>query len=75
MEQSRIPLLASIAPLVPTAEAWLVDIWGVMHNGVAPFPTAVEACRRFRAGGGTVLLLSNAPRPGPSVVEQLRRIG
>ncbi len=55
--------------------AWLVDIWGVIHNGVTPFLAAAEACAKFRAGGGTVLLLSNAPRPAPSVVEQLDRIG
>lgn len=70
-----IPLVATIAPLAAGTEAWLVDIWGVMHNGVAPFAGAVEACRRFRAKGGSVLLLSNAPRPGPSVASQLDRIG
>lgn len=75
MSDPAIPLITSIAPLAASADAWLVDIWGVMHNGVAPFATAVDACRRYRATGGTVLLLSNAPRPGASVVEQLRRIG
>lgn len=70
-----IPLISSIAPLLATADAWLVDIWGVVHNGVQPFAGACEACRRFRAAGGTVLLLSNAPRPAASVVAQLRRIG
>lgn len=70
-----IPIVSSIAPLVPTADAWLVDIWGVMHNGLKPFVPACDACRAFRAAGGTVLLLSNAPRPAASVVSQLRRIG
>ena len=72
---ASIPIIPSIAPLAATSEAWLVDIWGVMHNGVAPFHPAVEACKRFRAGGGTVLLLSNAPRPNSSVRTQLDRIG
>ena len=72
---AEIPLIASIAPLAATSDAWLVDIWGVMHNGVAPFLAASGACRAFRQSGGTVLLLSNAPRPAASVVEQLRRIG
>lgn len=72
---AEIPLIASIAPLCGTSDAWLVDIWGVMHNGVAPFLGASDACRAFRQSGGSVLLLSNAPRPAGSVVEQLRRIG
>ncbi|MGE3918330.1 MAG: TIGR01459 family HAD-type hydrolase [Hyphomicrobiaceae bacterium] len=72
---SPVPIIESIAALAPTADAWLVDIWGVMHNGVAPYEEAVEACRRYRAAGGTVALLSNAPRPAAAALEQLRRIG
>lgn len=70
-----IPIVASIADLSRDKHAWLVDIWGVMHNGVAPFPTAVAACHRFREAGGTVVLVSNAPRPHASVAEALARIG
>jgi len=70
-----IPILPSIATLAEARDAWLTDIWGVMHNGVAPFASACEACTRFRLAGGTVLLLSNAPRPAASVAAQLDRIG
>ena len=70
-----IEIAASIAPLATTTRAWFVDIWGVMHNGVAPFAGAVAACERFRAGGGSVILVSNAPRPNASVMAQLDRIG
>lgn len=70
-----IPLLSSIAGLAPERDVWLTDVWGVIHNGVAPFATACEACTRFRLAGGTVILLSNAPRPAASVAAQLDRIG
>lgn len=70
-----IPVVATIAPLARSSRAWLTDIWGVMHNGVLPFASAVAACEAFRAAGGTVLLLSNAPRPAASVAAQLDRIG
>jgi HAD superfamily hydrolase (TIGR01459 family) len=70
-----IPIAASIGPFTTAKEAWFVDIWGVMHNGVVPFTPAVAACQRFRASGGTVLLLSNAPRPAAGVAAQLDRIG
>lgn len=73
--QSQIPILGSVAELAATADAWLCDIWGVMHNGEAPFLPAAEACRRFRSAGGTVLLLSNAPRPAHAVEAQLAKIG
>jgi HAD superfamily hydrolase (TIGR01459 family) len=70
-----IPALTSIAELAQGREAWLTDVWGVIHNGVEPFAPACEACTRFRLGGGIVVLLSNAPRPWSAVAAQLDRIG
>jgi len=70
-----IPLLSSIAPLAPGYDAWLCDVWGVMHNGVHAFSDAAEACRRFREKGGVVLLLSNAPRPASAVRAQIDGFG
>jgi HAD superfamily hydrolase (TIGR01459 family) len=71
----HVPLIASIAPFAETTAAWLVDIWGVMHNGVRPFADACDACARFREQGGLVLLLSNSPRPREAVAAQLDGIG
>ncbi|MCP5088068.1 MAG: TIGR01459 family HAD-type hydrolase [Rhodobacteraceae bacterium] len=51
------------------------DLWGCLHNGIAPFPAAVTALERFRDKGGIVLLLTNSPRPKASVMEQLDGIG
>ena len=66
-----IPVVDAIAPLGKSYAAWLVDIWGVMHNGVRAFPSAVEATRRFREQGGIVILLSNSPRPSEPLQQQL----
>ena len=70
-----IPIIEQINELASHYSAWLVDIWGVMHNGRRAFPGAVEAARAFRKQGGIVVLLSNSPRPSPSVQEQLRHLG
>ena len=70
-----IPLIQSIAPLAEGTAAWLVDIWGVIHNGEKPFSDACEACARYRRNGGIVVLVSNSPRPNGSVAAQLDGIG
>src|SRR5262245_14799048 len=75
MTRAAIPILSSIAELAHASEAWIVDIWGVMHNGARAFDAAGEACGRFRAAGGLVVLLSNAPRPFAAVVGQMTRLG
>ncbi|MEL6980387.1 MAG: TIGR01459 family HAD-type hydrolase [Pseudomonadota bacterium] len=51
------------------------DVWGCFHNGVAPYPAAVSALQRFRAGGGVVVLLTNAPRPNPPIHQHLAGMG
>lgn len=61
----------SFAALAPDYDVVLSDVWGVVHNGIAAWPDACEALARFRGGGGTVVLISNAPRPGHRLVAQL----
>src|SRR6266581_1494691 len=61
--------------LVDGTEVVLSDIWGVVHNGIEAFPEACEALHTFRSKGGTVILITNAPRPADSVQRQLRKLG
>src|SRR5262245_12602344 len=75
MTPAVIPILSSIAELAFACDAWIVDIWGVMHNGAHAFAAAGAACRQFRRRGGIVLLLSNAPRPFRAVVQQMNALG
>jgi HAD superfamily hydrolase (TIGR01459 family) len=66
------PLLTDhFSTLAPEYDAVLSDVWGVIHNGVASFPAACEALMRFRERGGSVVLISNAPRPGEQVIRLL----
>ena len=67
--------LQSISALAPATDVWFVDIWGVMHNGVAPFASAVDACVTYRRSGGRVILISNSPRLRDGVKRQLDGIG
>src|SRR5882724_2880418 len=61
--------------LVDGVEVVLSDIWGVVHNGLEAFPEACAALRSYRRQGGTVVLITNAPRPADSVQRQLRKLG
>jgi HAD superfamily hydrolase (TIGR01459 family) len=61
--------------LVDGKDILLSDIWGVVHNGLVAFPEACDALHTFRKQGGTVILITNAPRPADSVQRQLRKLG
>ncbi|WP_454616908.1 TIGR01459 family HAD-type hydrolase [Bradyrhizobium cenepequi] len=61
--------------VVGDVDVVLSDVWGVVHNGLESFPEACEALHTFRQQGGTVILITNAPRPADSVQRQLRKLG
>lgn len=51
------------------------DLWGCLHDGTKVFPAAVEALQKFRHGGGSVILVTNSPRPRRSVRAQIAELG
>lgn len=53
----------------------LSDVWGVVHNGLTPYPSAVAALMEFRRAGGHVVLITNAARTTPFVVKMLDDMG
>jgi HAD superfamily hydrolase (TIGR01459 family) len=71
----EIPIIDHIAPLAGAYSAWFCDVWGVVHNGIKPHDSAVQACGAYRAAGGVVLLLSNSPRHSDGVAAQLDEVG
>jgi HAD superfamily hydrolase (TIGR01459 family) len=70
-----IPVISSLRDVGSRYRAWLVDIWGVMHNGCGGFPNAAHATSAFRKEGGVVVLLSNSPRTSAGIQEQLCQLG
>jgi len=72
---SPLPTISGLSDLSGRYDAVLSDVWGVIHNGVAAFPEAVEALQKFRQGGGRVVLITNAPRPSGPIIAMLDRLG
>ena len=68
-------IISALAEIVGGYDAVFCDLWGCLHNGKAPFPAAVAALQGFRAQGGKVVLLTNAPRPFGTVAAQLDAMG
>ena len=55
-------LLDGFASLVGRYDGFILDLWGVIHDGVRPYPGAVDCLERLKAAGKPCVLLSNAPR-------------
>jgi HAD superfamily hydrolase (TIGR01459 family) len=72
---TALRFIEQLRDLANDRDVVLSDIWGVVHNGLVAFPEACDALRQFKTGGGTVILITNAPRPADSVQRQLRKLG
>lgn len=54
---------------------FIVDLWGVLHDGHQAYPGVVETLRQLQAAGKQVVLLSNSPRRVSQIEENLRNLG
>lgn len=68
-------LIEGLRHLTDGFDTFVVDQYGVLHDGIAPYPGAVEALSHLKQAGKTVLLLSNSGRRSHSNEERLVRLG
>ena len=60
---TELRFVEKLRDIVAGVDVVLSDIWGVVHNGLESFPEACAALHAFRERRGTVILITNAPRP------------
>ena len=67
--------IEQFGPLAALYDGFILDLWGVIHDGVRPYPGAPECLAALRQASKRVVLLTNAPRRAESIREQLRGMG
>lgn len=63
--------VAGLSEIAGRYDLLLCDVFGTLHDARETFPEALDALTRFRSGGGTVVLVSNAADPGPKLATAL----
>ncbi len=66
--------ISGLSQIASGYDVILCDVWGVVHDGMQHYRDAVDALSRFRQRGGTVVLITNAPRPASGIERMLRRL-
>ncbi len=54
-------------------DAFLVDVWGVLHDGNRAYPGVVECLEKLKKAGKIVILISNSARQGKDVAATLEQ--
>jgi len=70
-----IPAIQHLEAIAAEHDAFLFDLWGVVHNGLRAFPGALRTLEGLAAANKPVILLSNAPRLGIDVDTRLQEMG
>jgi len=70
-----IPIHPGLSRIADRYDAFVIDLWGVLHDGLRAFPEAVACLEQLRAHGKRVVILSNAPRRAESVAARNAELG
>jgi HAD superfamily hydrolase (TIGR01459 family) len=70
-----IPYLPGIADLVSDYDGFILDLWGVIHDGVRLYPGVADTMGRLAAAQKSFVMLTNAPRRAWAVSEQMAAMG
>ena len=67
--------ISGVSAVIDRYDAFVVDLWGVLHDGVRAFPSALDVLERLKASGKAVAILSNAPRRASAVAARNAELG
>ena len=70
-----LPLINGVSDIAEQYDALILDLWGVVHNGVEPYPGVLDCMSKLHEAGKKVVLLSNAPRTSDKVKDQVAGFG
>ena len=68
-------LLGGLGEIAHDYDGFILDLWGVLHDGSAPFPGVLAALARLKGMGKRIVVLSNAPRRAALVAARMNEIG
>lgn len=72
---TEVPFYPGLSAVADRYDAFIIDLWGVMHDGLKAYPAAVEALRQLKRAGKRSVVLSNAPRRAAVIARRNAEIG
>src|SRR5271167_4452233 len=70
-----VPHRLGIRELATDYDGFILDLWGVLHDGFTPFPGVLDCLERLIAADKRIVILSNAPRRAADVITRMTEIG
>ena len=74
-EHPAPPIIDGVAAIADRYDGFILDLWGVMHDGVRAYPGARDCLAALHRRGKRIVILSNAPRRAAQVVVRNAELG
>jgi HAD superfamily hydrolase (TIGR01459 family) len=71
----EIPIHSGLRALADNYDAFILDLWGVIYDGIEPYPGVLHCLAQLGRRDKRVMLLSNAPRRAANAAGRLRKVG
>ena len=65
----------SVSKIYSKYDAFIIDLWGVIHDGITVFPKAIDCLKQLRKHNKKIVFLSNSPRTEGTIVKLLSGFG
>ena len=72
---SRTRTVTGMSTLMDDFDAFILDQWGVLHDGHTPYPGAIDCLQRIKNTGKMVVILSNSGKRGEDNAQLIVRMG
>jgi len=70
-----VPLIKGLSDIAEHYDHFILDIYGVLHDGILPFALTIETLEKLKRAGKQTCLLSNSPRRVDNVISALKSMG
>jgi len=67
--------IAGLSEVASLFDGFILDLWGVVHDGQTPYPATIATLAALRKADKKTLLLSNAPRRAHALVTSMAAMG
>ena len=72
---NNVPFYDDLNFMINDSEGLILDIWGVLWDGINMYPEALKTLEKLRKLNIPIILLSNAPRKSEIISKKLSKIG
>lgn len=69
--ENELTILNTLQDIVPRYDAFIIDLWGVVHNGINAYPGTVDLLNYLITNNKAIIFMTNAPQLSNSILQQL----